>query len=123
SCEGWLAARSLWSACSWFSPAPPEPGPGASDFSADAVSPFGDLDQDPVGDGEVVRVEAGEDALGDGADGAREFGAECGAFGGELRRARAVWRAAGDESLGFQAAEELGNLQPVEADLRLASEI
>src|SRR5262245_57864390 len=94
-----------------------------SDFSADAVSPCRDLDQAPMGDGEVVRVEVGEDALGDGADGAREFGVEGGAFGGELRRARAVWRAAGDESLGFQPAEELGNLQPIEADLRLASEI
>src|SRR5215813_10013881 len=96
---------------------------GTSEFGADAVSALGDLDQDPMGGGEVVRVETGEDPLGDGSDGADEFGVQGGAVGRELRRAGSVNRAVGDKPLGFQATEEIGNLQPVETDLRLASEV
>jgi hypothetical protein len=63
---------------------------GTSGFVAEAVGALGDLDQDPVGGGEVVRVEVGIEALGAGGDGVGQFGVEGGAFGGELGGAGTV---------------------------------
>ena len=44
-------------------------GRGGSRFVAEAVGALGDLSQHPVGGGQVVRVEAGVEAPGDGGDG------------------------------------------------------
>jgi hypothetical protein len=96
---------------------------GTSGLVAEAVGALGDLDQDPVGGGEVVWVQVGVEALGQGGDGVGQSGVEGGTFGGELGGPGAVGGAAGDEVLGFKAAEEFGDLGAVEADLWLAGEV
>ncbi len=89
----------------------------------EAPSALGDLDQHPVGGGKVVWVKAGIHAPGDGADGLGQPGVEGGAFGGELGGPGAVGGAAGDQGLGFEAVQELGDLRAIEPQLRLAGEV
>jgi hypothetical protein len=74
------------------------PRSGGSTFRLVAKAPgaFGDLDQHPVGGGQLVWVKAGVHAPGDGADGLGQPGVEGSTLGGELGGAGAVGGAACD---------------------------
>ena len=84
---------------------------------------MGDLDQDPVGGDEIIRVEVGVEALGQIGHGVGKLGVEGGAFRGELDGTGAVRSAPGDQTPGFQVAEELGDLREIEAELGLSGEV
>jgi hypothetical protein len=73
---------------------------------------LGDLDQDPVGGGEVVWVQVGVQAVGQGGDGVGQSGVEGGTFGGELD-------GPAPRSLG-EVAEGLRRWQDDEIDADLA---
>src|SRR5215831_2517009 len=105
-------------------------GPGCRDRAAapsglvtEPPSAFGDLDQHPVGGGKVVWVKAGIHASGGGANGLGQPGVEGGALGGELGRPGSVGGAAGDQALGLEAEQELGDLGAIEPKLWLAGEV
>ena len=90
---------------------------------AEAPGAFGDLDQHPVGGGQVVWVKAGVHPPGDRADGLAQPGVESGALGGELGGAGAVGGTVSDQALGFEAVQEPGDLGAIEPQLRLAGEV
>jgi hypothetical protein len=94
-----------------------------SGLVTEAPSAFGDLDQHPVGDGEIAGVKAGIHVSGDGADGLGQPGVESGALGGELGGPGSVGGAADDQAVGFEAVQELGDLGAIEPQLWLAGEV
>jgi hypothetical protein len=76
-----------------------------------------------VRDRQVGWIQSGEDLPGNRCDGLREAGVQRRAVAGQLHRARPVGGTSADQAVGFQPAEQRGDVGAAQPELPLPGEV